>query len=738
MTVVQPHFDLSTFDANASAQSHRRAWLYQKVRDRCKAFFDDSGRMLTVDGQSYDQRIPLELAMALLDGDDEDIQLAERVVTNNPHLIGQCAFSMDYALALLHAGRSRMTPSLERWLIDRITEGSVTSVTVTKIDGAGACGHALSHRGYNLRGMQWHGYNDNHVALGVSSIILAGELIGDDTLVHAGRASLMQLRDTLSRRGFIHEANDGYLPHTIYPLAAVAQWAVDPQCRQLAQHALDRIWSDLIGHWHPNLGRKLAPSARDYMHGRLSQNGLVALLGYVFGESVLAPWQKLADLFEPPESPRRVKFASQTTPLHEAWTMGYIARVALQTYVVPDCLLPLLTERSYPHSIIGTNEFGNMLEIDEEIAADGSKTQHGLTNVQYAGGPHLFTTYMEEDWGMGSADRRLLGTCPNNHFQIAYRKRRPLDSIAEQGNWYCSYTINDKFVGREHHLQLIEQRPQSKVLHGPIHFADAGRYALTQHQRTAIALYRPRPLEHWDLRSLALSLAFPMHFGNDVDELRLGSQRIKNWHGESATLCDILIHDGPVFIGFRPLINEPLTSDVRVRVARDGDWGAVHLYSYRGPSIAIDQEADLSRIGAGFVVEVATEDDFGSLDEFAAWFSRSLVSDSLFHWQRLVRYHRPADPGAGRSAKKLDLALRWDAWQDRILFRALNGRSLPEPQFECTGIDNADLPWLTDDASNRDNFSWQETLSNRPQHRHGHQPLPLQIKPGRPATPPSH
>jgi hypothetical protein len=339
---------------------------------------------------------------------------------------------------------------------------------------------------------------------------------------------------------------------------------------------------------------------------------------------------------------------------------------------------------------------------------------------------------MEADWGMGTADQRLLGSCPNNNWQVSYRKTRPLNDIRQQGSWSCSYTINDKCMAEEHHLEMIEGRPESTMLHGPVHFADAGRFAGIQHQRTAILLYRPRPLENWKMSSLALTLLYPLHYGNQVDGLWLGDESVKDWCAESATAADVFVKDGPVYLGFRPLIppwredvdGPPLSCELRIKVERRGLWGCVQFFNYRGPTIAVRRECDLARLGNGFLVEVATADDFPSLDAFRRWFRQSRVVDDTFHWQRQVRYHR--DAGAGQPV--LDLGLRWDAWQDRIISRVLNGRTVPEPVFSCTGIDNRRLPWLTGRPADADATAWLPTLVNRPQHRHGHQPLPIVVE----------
>jgi hypothetical protein len=241
------------------------------------------------------------------------------------------------------------------------------------------------------------------------------------------------------------------------------------------------------------------------------------------------------------------------------------------------------------------------------------------------------------------------------------------------------------------------------------------------------------PLLNWlPCPEKEIPIIYPRHFENDVDELWLGDERVENWSGSSTIAADIFIKDGPLYSGFRPRtppwrddLNGPKPSGFvpRLVVEQRGLWGCVHLKTYCGEPIAVRQECDLGRLGNGFVVEVATEGDFASLDAFKAWFRAAQVTDDTFHWQRQIRYHRDAAQGQA----KLDLAIRWDAWQDRILFRALNGRSLPEPVFACTGLDNAAFPWLTRDASGEDHFSWLPTLLNRPQHKHGHQPSPLQI-----------
>ena len=166
--------------------------------------------------------------------------------------INACSFTTEYVLAVMLGAGDRLPADLRAALRERI-------------------GRDVLH--YAKKDLQHHGYNDNHVTLATASLVLGGELVGNSEAVEEGRANLMNFRDTFLRRGFMHETNDCYIPHSLYSTAIVAEFAQDPEIRQLARDGEARIWADWIGHWHPNLGRKPGPSARDYTGGRLLSSG---------------------------------------------------------------------------------------------------------------------------------------------------------------------------------------------------------------------------------------------------------------------------------------------------------------------------------------------------------------------------------------------------------------------------------------------------------------------------------
>ncbi len=657
----------------------RREWIFDRVRQGFRPYVTSQGVWQSPPGANAqpDPRVLAEVALPFLLGDEADRALAECLLRGEAvrGRINQCSFTTEYVLAAIHGAGDSMPDALRDYLYERIEDGLLR---------------------YAKKDLQHHGYNDNHVTLATASLILGGELIGNRQAVDEGRANLLNFRDTFLRRGFMHETNDCYLPHSLYSTAAVAAFARDEECRELATQCEARIWADLIGHWHPNLGRKPGPSARDYTGGRLNQSGFALLLWLNVGDCLPRTATCHEDVLSEQPPPERY-FAFNGDPHDNHWNLGFAARLAAHDYHLPEGLRELLTDRRFPHRIRGTHEVGHFNE--------SGRTPDGGNDVLPVAIPfsarEIYTEqYQEADWAMGTASQRMIGNCPNNNWSIAWRKRQPFTRTADQNILFCSYTINDKSCTGRHAFEL---EPGITCNEDVEHWFDNGRYAAIQHERTAIMLYRPRLHDHHRLTSLATTLVMPFCWKNHVDRLCLGDRDIEDFNGEAEELCDIFIADGPLYIGIRPLLSRPQPcAGPRIIARREACWGTIHLTSYRGPAMDLP-EIDLCRIGGGFLCEVATTSDFPTLDAFRDWFRQGELLDDQQFFMRQVRYQRDG----------LALGIRYDVWNDAIMYRMLNGRSLPMPPFDCTGIDPASLPWLTDDAADLDHLSWAVRQSRR-------------------------
>ncbi|MHB9023118.1 MAG: hypothetical protein ACYC7E_02950 [Armatimonadota bacterium] len=688
---------------SVEGQRLRRDLLWPILRRRSWEFFHEDGTAIEFEWgrDTLDHRVISEMATALLLGDDRDRALAHALLRGHDLRIGRCSFATDYILALWHNCRQYLEDDLAQWIVDSIKS------TV---------------RVYAKKDLQHHGFNDNHVTMATSSLILGGELVGDQWAVDQGRYNLLNFRDTLLRRGLIHETNDCYFWHTMYSTTAVARWAQDQEIRELAEKIEHRLWGECVAFYHPNLGRKIGPSARDYTGGRLHPAANNTALWAVFGDDIVVPAMPPLYLTPPDEEHRPFAWPGQTQG-DDFWTVGFLARVTAQPYHVPDDLAEVMLHRQFPHWTSATNETGHMGEGYDVVGEGGGKAFHHMNAVQFPGQEHTFYSYMEEDWGMGTGDGRMIGGCPNNTWQLSYRKARPLANTPDQGHWWCSYVINHKTPVEDYTLQLVPPTVASgetgefwfNSATRPMHisaWAESGRYAGMQHERTSLLLYRPRPLEAWNISALELTLCYPLMWRNAIEELWFDDQRVEEWIGASEDVCDIFVKDGPLYIAFKPLLSRPRTAPYRVKAEEKNGWGLVHLVSYEGESLALG-EPELATIGSGFLCEVATEADFSSLDAFKAWFRQGQVVDDMFFHARQVRWHRPG----------LTLGLRYDVWNDHIIYRMVNGRSMPQPQYACSSIPNESLPWLTEDVSDWDHFTWAAAQAARPLGDHCQEPL---------------
>ena len=692
---------------SAEAMRPRRDWVFGEARRRFRPFVDREGNWLNPPAFNAkpDPRVFVQMALAYLFGSEEERDLARHLLLAPPvtdAMIREdtCAFTPEYVLTMLKIAGDRVPRDLRELLTERATRN-------------------LHH--YASRDLRHRGYNDNHVTLATATLVLGGEVTGNQVAVDEGQANLLNLRDTLLRRGFIHEANDCYIPHTIYTLAAVAQWSRSEEIRQLARDCEARVWVDWMGHWHVNLARKPGPSARDYTQGRLNprstNTALWSIFGDGFGQPVYPPGDSFAECI-PPER----HFSFNGHPSDQTWDFGYISWLAAHTYHIPEQVARLAYAREYPHVIEGTHEVGH---FSESYPREGFKSGVVLKDAMPFSAREIFTyQYQEADWAMGTASQRMIGAVPNNNWGVYYRKAAPLARTSDNGLLFCSFTINEKDCTGVHDFAMDPLDPTA-LKHEEVElWADLGKYAAIQHERTSIMLYRPRVHERHQVTALSTSLLFPLCFHNTVERVELGDREIKDFSGQSDQLCDLFIQDGPLYIGIRPLIPVDLPADIRVRARRNGPWGVVDFYSYRGPALDLE-EVDLCRIGGGFLCEVAPREDFASLDDFKTWFRAGEVVHEQNIFMRHVRYHREG----------LDLGLCWDVWADNIMFRTLNGREYPLPKFECSGIDKQQLPWIAGEVSGLDHFGWLKRQASRTQDNWPDLPVTLRLaKAGRPKT----
>ncbi|MDB6126420.1 MAG: hypothetical protein JWM35_316, partial [Verrucomicrobia bacterium] len=261
--------------ADIAGQSGRRAAYLGTVRELARKYFSAEGAWIG-SGPAPECREWLWTVFAFLAGDAADKKIATGLVEHAPDPgrpdFPFCVFANNHAALLLgvhgkHFSK-RARARLESWTRQTLQERA----------------------GSRQAALQFHGYNDNMPAKATLGLILGGECLGDAAAVEHGLWNLHQLRRLLARRGVISEhCSPTYTPLTLTNLAEIAAHSRTPEARTLAGAGADRIWAELLAHYHSPTKTLVGPFSRAYMTdsvGHLSAAHM--LLWLVFGPDVAA------------------------------------------------------------------------------------------------------------------------------------------------------------------------------------------------------------------------------------------------------------------------------------------------------------------------------------------------------------------------------------------------------------------------------------------------------------------
>ena len=542
--------------------------------------------------------------------------------------------------------------------------------------------------------MDFVGVNDNFPCMATFTVLAGGKLCGRPELVDLGRRRLGQLTALLERRGVPTEYNSPtYSPIQLLALAEIAEWSDDAALREQALKCEERIWLDVLGHYHPPTAQAAGPYSRAYMvdscgHTHMARSALYALLGE---EMAVHPLNTLftSAAAEPGEV---IHLGVPYMQVAAAW-------LAVPTYHCPEGMVHRLLQRPYPFTFRATTEFSSSTDASPDKHQPELATQQEL--YEYPAGNGTISTYMTEDYALGVASHEFHGGVQTDSFHLLYRRQAPVRTQADIATVFARYVINDRRPGQGNRYpqiapdgaeQLVPTEAEAVSAEGQAHHGrlcsdcllwDEGRKLGLHHERSALLLYKPKLYGRRSVTSLRLALLFPAQYGV-VEEIWLGDRRINAFPAESRVACPIFIKDGPVLMGFQPLLLTNHGRKAAVRVEQVNGYLAVSFINYEG------SRRDFSRrefllTGNGFYAEVqSTVGEPATWEKFRREFSRLEVRDEMFACehsrQTFLRRTMVNRPG-------LCLVSEYSPVSEGIKYQAINGRPPPAPRLELTGID---------------------------------------------------
>jgi hypothetical protein len=438
--------------------------------------------------------------------------------------------------------------------------------------------HALGdYAGDRQSDYQFHGANDNMPAKATLGMILGGEYFGDDEAVEHGLWNLRQLRDLLTRRGLLSEyTSPTYSPLSIVNLTEISLHSRHAEARELAALCAERVWADVLGHFHLPTGIMGGPYSRAYQLDSTGHFSTVSALLWI----ALGGMTAFNLIEELSHSSIRLVHHHDSYPSQ----LGLVSWIASCPLEPPAYLLEWLENRSYPFNFRASAERG----------FEGA----GEVNTSF---------YTEEHFALGTAGDEAWCELQAEVFFLHYRRHAQRHGVENLRTAYCRYLINDQCPGDRRADHLLKP-------HGVVQTVQEGRVALV--------LSRPSlALEEKELRSLKFSVILPEHFGT-VEKI------------EATDSC-VFIQDGPVYLGLRILDGTDWGRREKVRIEQAPNYRILSFYNYEGePRRFSREELGLTLNGFVAVIGLKSEENWESFRERVR---RMEVLDYLLFGSRTVR-----------------------------------------------------------------------------------------------------
>lgn len=592
------------------AQAARRADTFARVREVLKDAFqpDENGNLIFRERRT-ELREAAYAAFAYLAGTSEDVRNGNRILRGLP-IHHACHFRAAATVHMLCEYEDKLEPETTACL-EKFIRGTFSD--------------------YMTRDMEFQGGNDNCPLGGLTVLVLGGERFGDESLVRFAAGRLRQCAEMLERHGYMHECvSPTYSGISLHYTAIAAEFARDPGCRELFLHIEQRIWRELLLHYHPGIGYWSGPYSRGYHDDCDAHlNDMTLLFHAALGLDTYLDLNK--ELFTPTGKIR----------CHNPWRQlqtSFSAHAAA-TYHIPEELADqALNHRKYPFTIRGTSKW-----------MGSQYTPAHLSPVE---------CFQQESYSVATFGARL----DRGHavpFHVLVKRTAEPSRPGDVRSIYSRMVVSQNFSSFMNPSQVISEQAE-----------DYGAAFSVQKDSAVMLGYVPGPRRTPlnGIRTIHTSLYVPL-FGSSPEELLFGNEPYACQTGSFQTVDWFFLREKDVFLAVRflPVRTDALETCASRAQIRD-QYLILSAYNRSAFHPKDYTEESIRELGGGFICEVGTKQEFGSFEAFRAAFSAVKIHDELWSGRRFMRYQRGS----------LKLELEYDFRYLQFTERCVNGRMIPQ------------------------------------------------------------
>ncbi|MBN2090258.1 hypothetical protein JW964_11655 [candidate division KSB1 bacterium] len=447
--------------------------------------------------------------------------------------------------------------------------------------------------------------NVNHPLAAFVNLVCSGELFKDWMAVEIGKRHLQNFQQAISSRKH-HEFQQAemaeynsptYTALNLWFLAMAAEFVKDEKVSVLAQFLEERLWINVAMHWHEPTQQFAGPFSRAYSE---DSTGGFSALHCTFG------YATKRDLFLDADLP--VKFNHPSALIENAF-------IATLQFHVPQKAMEIAFNKSFP-SYFRRTTYWEQYHENGALYTNGSKKFSFQPEI-YPGGWGDLTTYLTNEYCLGTASRPYINGGQNDTFVLRYRRSNTIQSLKDFHSLFTRMVFNESRFGQDNHCHVCNFEVTKDYLY------EEGRPFSFQHQNKAILCYVPKRVGNRGVHAIRLDLIFS--YRTPFDHFFVDNTEITSFPFETTRFDKIIIEDYRTLLAIMS-IGPTLISNFegKICVSQVDDFLIISIYNYQGEIQDFSREL-MNQMLNGFVCLMETKEKISDLKEFR----QSLVSATI-------------------------------------------------------------------------------------------------------------
>jgi len=457
--------------------------------------------------------------------------------------------------------------------------------------------------------VQWKDGNVNHPLAAYCTLICGGEICSQAWAVDLGTRRLAEFRRCIGDRQFrcrrqaeMSEYNSPtYTALNLCFLAVIGEHAVHKEARRLALFLEQQLWIDVAMHFHAQSAQFSGPHSRSYQDDSFG------------GYSALHCTMLAAFDWDVPIFPELAYQFDHPSSLIEN------SLIAILRFHVPAAAERIALQKEYPYYFRKTTYCEAYHENSTLVSKKDAITRFAFDDEIYHGGWSDLTTYMTQEFALGSSSLPYVNAGHADSFMLRMRSRPIVGSLGDFRSVYTRGVFNGAKAGQANQCHVTGKLIDASYLY------EEGRSAVYQHKNRAIVNYTPKRAGHLGVEDFRVDILFT--YLSSFNHLLINGEQVRDLPMFFPAGSRLIFQNYKTYGVIIPCPVVP-GADKPIRLWECNSYLGFSLCNYEGERRDFSRE-EISRWRSGFVIELATVDQFPTLEDFVVYTAALSVEESI-------------------------------------------------------------------------------------------------------------